>query len=142
MNAAVPHADEISWRNNGLLCWLWCFVCGDATCYLIHPKRGHEALRVFFAEAFLGVLVTDFWKACDVVTDRQQKCWPHLLRELSAIDDGRENGDDWPDFSKKLWRLSGDAVQVEAGIEDVAQVTHDRRVTRLHVRIADLAAHP
>ena len=79
LTAAVLHADETSWRNSGLLCWLWCFACEDATYYLIHPKRGHEALRVFFTEAFLGVLVTDFWKAYDVVTTRQQKCWPPLV---------------------------------------------------------------
>lgn len=140
--AAVLHADETGWRTNGLLAWLWCFACDDATYYLIHPKRGHEALRVFFTEAFLGVLVTDFWKAYDVVTDRQQKCWPHLLRELAAIDDGRENGEDWPDFSKKLWRLYGDAVRLEAGIEAMTQDTCAGRVARLHVRITDLAVHP
>ncbi len=142
LKAAVLHADETGWRNNGLLCWLWCFACDDATYYLIHPKRGHEALRVFFTEVFLGVLATDFWKAYDVVTNRQQKCWPHLLRELSAIDDGREDGDDWPEFSKKLWRLYGDAVRLEAGIESMGQDTYDGRVIRLHTRIVDLAVEP
>ena len=138
LKAAVLHADETSWRNNGL----WCFACDDSTYYLIHPKRGHEALRVFFTKAFLGVLVTDFWKAYDIVTNRQQKCRPHLLRELSAINDGRENGDDWPEFSKKLWRICGDAVRLEAGIEATDQDTYDSRLARLHTRIVDLAVEP
>jgi transposase len=140
LNAAVLHADETGWRNAGLLAWLWCFARDDSTYYLIHPRRGHEALRVFFTEAFHGVLVTDFWKAYDVVTTRRQKCWPHLLRELSATDDGRENGEDWPGFSKKLWRIYGDAVRLEAGIEAMGQDTYDSRVARLHTRVADLAA--
>ena len=139
LKASVLHADETGWRNNGLLCWMWCFACADATFYLIHAKRGHEALRVFFTEAFEGVLVTDFWKAYDVVTQRRQKCWPHLLRELSAIDDGMETSDDWPEFSKKLWRIYGDAVRLEAGIESIEQDTYDGRVARLHARIVDLA---
>ena len=65
-----------------------------------------------------------------------------MLRELSAIDDGRENGDDWPDFAKKLWRVYGDAVRLEAGIDAMGPDTYDGRVARLHVRVVDLAAHP
>ncbi|MGL4462500.1 MAG: IS66 family transposase, partial [Planctomycetia bacterium] len=88
LNAAVLHADETGWRNDGRLCWLRRFARGDSTYHLIHPKRGRKAPRVFFteafAEAFAGVLVTDFWKAYDVVTDRRRKRRPHLPRFLEV----------------------------------------------------------
>ena len=139
LKSAVLHADETSWRNAGLLCWMWCFACSNATYYLLHAKRGHEALRVFFTETFRGILVSDFWKAYDIVTNRQQKCWPHLLRDLSAVDDGRENGDDWPVFSKQLWGIYADAVQLELGIEAMEQSAYEEQVEQLHARIQALA---
>ena len=141
LHAAVLHADETGWRKAGDLAWLWCFARDDATYYLIHPKRGHEARSVFFTAAFDGVLVTDFWKAYDVITRRRQKCWPHLLRDVTAIDGGPEAGGDWPAFSKKLWRLYGDAVRLEAGIEAMEQDAYDTRVARLRERMTGLAVH-
>ena len=140
LNAAVLHADETSWRDAASLAWLWCFGCADSTYYLIHPKRGHEALKVFFSGAFEGVLVTDFWKAYDVITRSRQKCWPHLLRELADIDEGKkDNGDDWPEFSKKLWRIYGDAVRLRARIDAFDGATYDRRTACLYTRMTDLA---
>ena len=140
LESAVLHADETSWRDAASLAWLWCFCCDDSTYYMIHPKRGHEALKVFFTGAFEGVLVTDFWKAYDTITLSRQKCWPHLLRELADIDDGKkDNRDDWPEFSKKLWRLYGDAIRLRARIDDLDDAAYDRKVACLYTRMADLA---
>lgn len=139
IKSAVLHADETSWRTSGLLCWLWVFACQNSTYYMIHPSRGHEALWVFFTEAFAGVLVTDFWKAYDVITKCQQKCWPHLLRELKKIDEGPENTGDWPEFSKKLWRIYGDAIRLQAGMESLAEESFQSRVGRLNIRLTNLA---
>ncbi|QVL30699.1 IS66 family transposase [Telmatocola sphagniphila] len=140
--AGVLHADETGWRTEGVTSWLWCFARDDATYYRIHPKRGHEALKVFFTEAFQGVLVSDFWKVYDIVTQKRQKCWPHLLRDLTAVDEGSESGEDWPEFCKKLWRIYADAVRLEAGIEELQQESYDSRLLRLKTRITDLAVRP
>jgi transposase len=140
LDAGVLHADETGWRTNGELWWLWCFTTADATCYLLHASRGHEALREFFKTEFSGVLVTDFWKAYDVITRRQQKCWPHLLRDLRAVDDGPENAGDWPDFAKKLRRIYADAIRLEATHDTAEQTPYDRRTCLLYARLADLAA--
>ena len=56
-----------------------------------------------------------------MVTDRRQKWWPHLRQKLSAIDDGMETSDVWPEFSDKLWRLSGGAFRLEAGFSQSAK---------------------
>ena len=94
LDAGVLHADETGWRVEGRTWWLWCFTCADATYYLIDESRGHPALDQFFVEEFGGVLVTDFWAAYDAVGRAKQKCWPHLLRELTEVDAGPDNSGD------------------------------------------------
>jgi hypothetical protein len=84
--SAHLHADETGWRMNGRTWWLWCFA-NRATCYyLIDPSRGSPALEKFFAEAFEGVLITDFWPAYNAFVTERQCCLVHLLRELEKVD--------------------------------------------------------
>ena len=141
LKSAVLNADETGWYQNGVLVWLWCFCTARATYYRIDESRGHAALDQFFAEAFGGVLVTDFWRAYDAVETRMnQKCWAHLLRELTAVDE-RPNGprDDWLDFAKKLRRIYTDAVKLAAAGDATPQSERDSKVCRLHGRMKDLA---
>lgn len=113
LDAGVLHADETGWRVEGRTWWLWCFAATDATFYLIDESRGHPALDQFFVAEFDGVLVSDFWAAYDAVGRLKQKCWPHLLRDLKEVDQGAENGGDWPAFAKRLRRVYTDAVRLE-----------------------------
>jgi transposase len=139
-NAAVLNADETGWHLNGALVWLWCFCTGRETFYAIDESRGHAALDRFFAEAFGGTLVTDFWRAYDAVETRMnQKCWAHLLRELKEVDE-RPNGarDDWLDFAKRLRRIYTDAVKLAAADDAMPRAERDSRVCRLHARLTDL----
>lgn len=57
---------------------------GPRRCYyLIDESRGNAALQKFFIEAFDGTLVSDFWAAYhSVCCGDNQRCLPHLLREL------------------------------------------------------------
>ena len=139
LDAGVLHADETGWRLGGDLAWLWCFTRDDATFYMIHEKRSWEAAKLFFTGAFEGILVTDFWRVYEQVECIKQKCWPHLLRELKEIDEGTENGGDWPEFSKKLWRLYGDAVRLAARIDGSDPLEYGGREARLHLRMTELA---
>ena len=139
-SAAVLNADETGWHLNGALVWLWCFCTPRDTFYAIEPSRGHATLEKFFADEFGGVLVTDFWRAYDAVDARMnQKCWAHLLRELTAVED-RPSGvrDDWLAFAKKLRRIFTDAVRL-ASAEDMPSSERDSKVCRLHVRLSELA---
>jgi transposase len=139
LDAGVLHADETGWRVNGQTWWLWCFATADATCYLIDESRGHPALEEFFVAEFAGVLVSDFWAAYDAVGRTRQKCWPHLLRELKEVDKGSEAGHDWPDFAKRLRRIYGDAIRLEAKRSTLAAEDFAMKLCRLHGRVADLA---
>lgn len=139
LDAGVLHADETGWRVEGQTWWLWCFCCADATCYLIDESRGHPALDQFFVNEFAGVLVSDFWAAYDAVGRTKQKCWPHLLRELKEVDAGPDAGGDWPGFAKRLRRIYGDAVRLEAARGVKPPDEYDLKLSRLHGRVTDLA---
>jgi len=109
---AVLHADETGWRVDGQTWWLWCFCNPDTCCYMIDPSRGSPALQKFFTEAFNGTLVTDFWAAYDsLCTGDNQKCLPHLLRDVIEVD-GRNQNTDWQAFSKQIKRLVRDGIRL------------------------------
>jgi transposase len=140
LDAGVLHADETGWRVEGQTWWLWCFSTGDATFYQLDRSRGHPALDKFFVSDFAGVLVTDFWAAYDAVGRLHQKCWPHLLRDLKEVNEGTENGDDWPEFDKRLRRLYGDAIRLVAARDQMPADAYDLKHAKLQSRMVDLAA--
>ena len=139
LDAGVLHADETGWRVEGKTWWLWCFSTADATYYMIDRSRGHPALDKFFAEEFDGVLVSDFWAAYDAVGRLHQKCWPHLLRDVKEIEEGKENGDDWPEFRKRLRRIYGDAIRLVAARTTLSKDTYDLRHAKLYSRMVELS---
>jgi transposase len=109
---AKLHADETGYRMHGKTHWLWCFSNDDLTYYMIHASRGEPALREFFAEAFDGILITDFWGPYDkILGGKRQKCLPHLFRELEKVDK-RNASPDWVEFRAKLKRLLKDALRL------------------------------
>ena len=139
LNAAVLHADETGWRVAGKTWWLWCFTNADSTYYTIDASRGHDALHEFFVEEFRGVLVSDFWRAYDAMAEDQQKCWPHLLRDLKEIDERPDVGEMWKGFVKRLRRLYGDAIRLKTARDELVSDVFERRVYSLHERLNELA---
>jgi transposase len=136
-HAPVLHLDETSWRTAGRNDWLWCATATGATYYWIHKSRGRDALGDFFAEEFQGVLVTDFWSVYDSVAKDQQKCWPHLLRDLKEVD-AKASSEEWAGFSKKLKRIYADGIRLKLARDDLAEAVFDSRVAALHQRLLDL----
>lgn len=137
-HGAVLHADETGWRVAGQTYWLWCF-CNDRCCYyLIDPSRGLPALQKFFIEAFAGTLVTDFWGPYDsVIAGDNQRCLPHLLRELFKVDE--HNGSvQWKAFSKQLKRLLRDGIRLRKR-PDFTPERYRSRIQLIHRRLCKLA---
>jgi len=135
---AVLHADETGWRVDGQTWWLWCFCNPDTCCYMIDPSRGSPALQKFFIEAFKGVLVTDFWAAYDAVcAGDNQKCLPHLLRELIKVDE-RNASPQWTAFSKQLKRLIRDGIRLRKR-PDFTKKRYASRIRLIHRRLCALA---
>ena len=135
--AAVLHADETGWRVNGLTWWLWCFANRTTCHYLIDPSRGSPALEKFFAEAFDGVLITDFWSAYNAFATQRQCCLVHLLRELEKVDEHNTSGE-WRAFAKMLRRLLRDGIRLRKRA-DFSSRKYASRIVRLDRRLWALA---
>ena len=136
--AAVLHADETGWRVDGQTYWLWCFATSSACYYMIDKSRGSPALQKFFTAAFKGALVTDFWAAYDsVFAGDNQKCLPHLLRELSKVDERNDNPS-WRAFSKQLKRLVHDGLRLRKR-PDFSSERYASRIRLINRRLWTLA---
>jgi hypothetical protein len=132
------HADESGWRVNGKTHWLWCFTNKTLTYYLIDRCRGSPVLFKFFGEVFNGCLITDFWRAYDMIrSGSRQYCLAHLLREIHDIDEKNESKD-WRGFSKKLRRLLGDALRLYARREALSPEEFQSKNRRLDGRLERL----
>lgn len=136
-NSAHLHADETGWRMNGKTWWLWCFANKWMCYYLIHPSRGSPALETFFAEAFDGVLITDFWAAYNAFVTERQCCLVHLLRELEKVDQSNTSAE-WKAFAKKLRRLVRDGIRLRKRA-DFTPENYPSRIWRIDRRLMALA---
>ena len=126
LKSAVLHADETSWRVSGKTHWLWAFANHDLTYYMIDRSRGEPALLRFFTEEFDGTLVSDFWGAYNAVAcAARQGCLVHLLRDLHTVEHYKKGGPHWPEFSKKLRRLVGDAIRLRRQKPDLPAENFD-----------------
>jgi transposase len=135
--SAVLHADETGWRMNGKTWWLWCFANRITCYYMLDPSRGSPALEKFFAEAFDGVLVTDFWAAYDAFARERQCCLVHLLRELEKVDE-HNSSSEWRAFAKMLRRLVRDGIRLRKR-PDFEPYRYRSRIRRIDQRLQTLA---
>src|SRR5262245_25352515 len=84
--AAVKHADETGWKLAGKRRWLWVAVTATAAYFLLHARRGAEALKQLLGARPRGVVVSDRWSAYHVLAlARRQLCWAHLARDFQAM---------------------------------------------------------
>ena len=140
-NSAYLHGDESGWRVNGKTHWLWCFTNEELTFYMIDSSRGSPALGRFFGEEFGGCLITDFWRAHDLIrTEYRQYCLAHLLREIHDVD-ARNKSAEWKKFSKKLRRLLADALRLASRKETLDEKKYDSLNHRFDARLEGLIFH-
>jgi transposase len=136
--SAYLHADESGWRVNGKTHWLWCFTNNRLTYYLIDRCRGSPVLFKFFGEVFNGCLITDFWRAYDLIrSGSRQYCLAHLLREIHDVD-ARNITETWSQFSKKLRRLLGDALRLYAKCDRLGEEEYQAKKARIDNRLESL----
>jgi transposase len=83
---AVAHADETGMRVAGALQWLHVLCTATLTFYMVHAKRGRQALAAIgLLAGFRGTLVHDHWSAYAAYDCQHAFCNAHHLRELIAI---------------------------------------------------------
>lgn len=78
----VKHADETSWRVNGINSWLWGFFTPRCAYYIVEESRGKGVPQTLLSGSHEDdVLVRDDYGAYAKLPLRQQSCWSHLLRK-------------------------------------------------------------
>jgi transposase len=86
--AAVKNVDETSWKLAGSLCWLWVAATGTVAAFLIHARRGWEALTALLGEKVQGFICSDRWSAYSKLSPFvRQVCWAHLKRDFQKLVD-------------------------------------------------------
>lgn len=81
---AVP--DETGWRIAGQSAWLHTAVTDTAVAYLIHQKRGFEAMSLLLGEHYAGKMTHDGWAPYNrFLRAIHQTCLGHLLRRCGEL---------------------------------------------------------
>jgi len=78
--------DETGWRIGGKLAWLHAAVTPDAVAYLVHAKRGFEAMSLLLGKDYAGRMTHDGWAPYDKFDHAtHQTCLAHLLRRCKEL---------------------------------------------------------
>jgi transposase len=81
----VVHADETSWRNDGVGHFLWVAGNENLTFFHIDRHRSAEVARTIFGEGFDGTLVRDRYAAYNGIGRDWQVCIAHILTKAKEI---------------------------------------------------------
>ncbi|MFD8498243.1 IS66 family transposase, partial [Amycolatopsis sp. NPDC059657] len=95
--APVAHFDETALRAGSARFWLHSASTERLTTYLLHPKRGRDAIDAFgVLPGFTGIAVHDGWHPYRTYTEvTHALCNAHHQRELIAAAETNP-GQDWP----------------------------------------------
>lgn len=86
LQSPVLHSDESGVRVNGKLHWLHTACTDQYTYYMIHAKRGREAMdQAGLLPVYQGTNMHDGLKAYDGYNCKQALCNEHHHRELNAV---------------------------------------------------------
>jgi transposase len=84
--AAVKHADETGWRNDGQNGYGWIFVSKDTCIFRFRNSRaGQVAQDVFGDNELPGVLIVDRYAGYNKSPCLIQYCYAHLLRHVQDL---------------------------------------------------------
>jgi len=81
----VAHADETSWRNNGIGHYAW-FAGNEKLAYFhIDRHRSATVAKGIFGESFEGILVRDRYAAYNGIGSQWQSCLAHIITKAKEI---------------------------------------------------------
>lgn len=82
----VVHADETSWRNDGLGHYAWYAGNDDLAFFYLHRNRSAAVAQSIFGRDFNGVLVRDRYAAYNRIGRDWQACLAHISRNAKDIE--------------------------------------------------------
>ncbi len=83
--SAVVHADETSWRHDGVGHYVWFAGNEDLALFHIDAHRSAETAKAIFGEDFDGVLVRDRYAAYNGIGRDWQSCLAHIITKAKDI---------------------------------------------------------
>jgi transposase len=79
------HADETSWRNDGLSHYVW-FAGNENLAYFhIDRHRSSEAAKAIFGDRYEGIIVRDRYAAYNGIGSEWQSCLAHIRTKAKEI---------------------------------------------------------
>ena len=133
------HGDETGCRLHGKRHWLHVASTDLFTCYMIHARRGYEALKDFgLLDGFTGNLIHDFYSSYYRFTNcKHFQCAAHILRELTYLHE--EMDQEWAGKMKELL-LEAKALRDRENQRDEGQrrIIGNKTRDRIQDRYADI----
>jgi len=103
------YPDETGWKVGGLLQWMWVFVTGLVTVYVIRPSRGRDVPQEILGAGYSGRMIHDGWSPYDAfVNATHQQCLAHLLRRAGELLERSRRGASR--FPRKVKQLLAEAL--------------------------------
>lgn len=105
------HADETSWRQDGMNGYLWSFSTPKVRYFTIRRTRAHTVPEEVLGPDYKGVIISDFYAGYSYHLGEHQRCWAHFLRDLRDL--GQDYADDarlvdWTERVVALYRTARD----------------------------------
>ena len=105
------HLDETGWRENGRNGYVWVMtnVAGVSYFHYDHSRAGAVA-RGLSGTHYAGTLCTDFYAGYNEHRCAHQRCWAHLLRDLTELEQAHATREDvtaWVGAVRKLYSEGG-----------------------------------
>ena len=79
------HADETSWRNDGLGHYVWFAGNEDLAYFHIDRHRSSEVAKAIFGDRYEGILVRDRYAAYNGIGSEWQSCLAHIRTKAKEI---------------------------------------------------------
>lgn len=112
-NAAVKHADETGWRNDGQNGYGWIFCAPDTSIFRFRGSRSARIVHEVLGEKPLpGVLVVDRYNAYNKARCTIQYCYAHLLRDVKDIEKEFPDNAEIRSFVETLSPLLSQAIHL------------------------------
>lgn len=135
-NSAYIHSDETSWYIGAPKSWLWVFTNEAQTLYKVSTSRGREVIQEILGNDYQGVLISDCLAVYDGVSEKQQKCYAHHLKEIhNSMKNHPEKGEG---YLKEVEILLKTAMHIKSTKNEVSSQRYQQACKNLEAKADEL----
>jgi hypothetical protein len=133
--AAVKHADETGWRNDGHNGYAWLFCTERVSLFRFRQSRSASvAQEVFGSKRLPGTLVVDRYKGYNQTPCSIQYCYAHLLRAVQDLGKEFPEAGEVLQFVQTLAPLLAAAMQLRARKLELAQFRQQALELKMEIK--------